>query len=335
MNKQRSIPQVEFDIVKEALVALGVLMVAVVLAALVFGAPYSKAITIQQVAQQEPHALIETAMRDLTGQSAIAEYGPPYNNNGTAQHLGFFSPERWFGVTHPVNPPQVDVLGPLQDAAVLNPALAQAVTEWKDATASQQAAWVKAFDQAEPTAPISATSTLQLPAAAAQASGPLPLMMSGELQMARAGLLAAAIDGTGTKNIYQYSEQDSLLFLQGQIMEKIAAQRNLLGNPQWGIVHEEANYPGPWWLTPYAFLYQIPPYSTSPNGDMMAAGTMAVAFLILLFLPLLPLLNRLPKWLRVYRLIWRDYYRWVRGESAPAPVAAEEGDGHHAVSMAD
>ena len=331
MNKQRAIPLVEFDIVKEALVALGVLLVAVVLAALIFGAPYSKAVTIQQIAKTEPHALIETAMRDLTNQSAIATYGPPYNNNGTSQHVGFLSPERWFGVTHPVNPPQVDVLGPLQDAAVLNPALGLALTEWKDASASQQAAWVKAFDQAEPTAAISATSTLELSASEAQASGPLPLMMSGELQLARSGLLAAAIDGTGTKNIYQYSEQNSLLFLQGQIMESIAAKRNLLGNPQWGIVHEEANYPGPWWLTPYAFLYQIPPYSTSPNGDMMAAGTMGVAFLILLFLPLLPVLNRFPKWLRVYRLIWRDYYRWVRGGSAPI----EESEGHHAVSMAD
>ena len=318
MNKGRRVPLVEFDIVKEMLVALGVIFVAVVACALIFRAPYSKAVTIQQIAQQEPHALIETAMRDLTGQSALAQYGPPYNTGGSPQHVGFLSPERWFGVTHPVNPPRVDVLQPLAAAAVLNPALGQALNAWKAATSAQQAAWVKAFNAAEPKAPISATSTLELPPAAARASGPLPLMMSGELQLARAGLLAAAIDGTGTKNIYQYSEQDSLLFLQGQVMQQIAAKRDLLGNPQWGIVHEEANYPGPWWLTPYAFLYQIPPYSTSPNGDMMAAGTMAIVFLLLLFLPLLPVANRLPKWLRVYRLIWRDYYRWVRGGPAPA-----------------
>ncbi len=326
MNEQRRVPLVEFDMVKEALVALGIVASAVVACALIFGAPYSKPITIQQVARQEPHALIRTALRDLTGQSAMARYGPPYNTGGTAQHLGFFAPARWFGVTHPVDPRQVDVLGPLSDAAVLNPALGQALSEWKAATPAQRAAWVKAFEQIEPTAAISPSSTLELPPAAAAASGPLPLMMSGELQLGRAGLLAAAIDGTGTTNVYQYSEQDSLLFLQGQVIQKIAAQRNLLGYPQWGIVHEEGNYPGPWWLTPYAFLYQVPPYSTSPNGDLMAAGTMGVLFLVLFFLPLIPVVNRLPKWLRVYRWIWRDYYRWVRG--GPAPVDARKAAGH-------
>ena len=328
MNERRRVPLVEFDMVKEALVALGVVFGAVVACALIFGAPYSPPLTIQQVARQEPHALIRTALRDLTGQSAMARYGPPYNDGGAAQHLGFFAPERWFGVTHPIDPSQVDVLRPLGDASVLNPALARALAQWKAAPAGQRAAWAKAFAQAEPTAPISAASALELPPGAAAASGPLAEMMSGELQLARAGLLGAAIDGTGTANVYQYSEQDSLLFLQGQVIQQIAAQRNLLGYPQWGIVHEEANYPGPWWLTPYAFLYQIPPYSTSPNGDLMAAGTMAVLFLVLLFLPLIPLLNRLPKWLRVYRWIWRDYYRFVRG--GPAPAAGRKATGHAA-----
>lgn len=312
MTKDVQPPQVEFDIVKEALVAVAVVLGVVTACSLIFGAPFRPAITIQQVARQDPHAVIATALRDLTGTSAIAQYGPPYNTNGTAQHLGFFAPARWFGVTHPVDPPQVDVLRPLQAAAVLQPALGTALRAWSAATPAQRSAWARAFAKAEPSAPISAESTIELPAAAASASGPLPRMMSGELQLARAGLLAAAIDGTGSRNVYQYSEQNSLLFLQGQVMQKIARERNLLGNPQWGIVHEEANYPGPWWLTPYAFLYQIPPYSTSPNGDLMAAGTMAVIFLILLFLPLIPLLNQLPKRLRVYRLIWRDYYRWVR-----------------------
>lgn len=325
--EKRSVPLVEFDIVKEALVAGAIVLGIVVLCAAILGAPYSPAITIRQIARQHPHALIETAMRDLTGQSRIAQYGPPYTDAPNAQHLGFFSPARWFGVTHPVNPLQVDVVGPLTKAAVLNPALGQALTTWKQASPGQQTAWAQAFDQAVPTAGISAANTLELSLAASSAVGPLPLMMSGILQLGRAGLLGAAINNTTT--VYQYSEQDSLLFLQGQVLHQIASQRDLLGS-QWGIVHEEGPYPGPWWLTPYAFLYQIPPYSTSPNGDLMAAGTMAVVFLVLLFLPLIPFLNTLPKRLRVYRLIWRDYYRWVRGggpdDAKIAPARGKKAD---------
>jgi hypothetical protein len=146
-------------------------------------------------------------------------------------------------------------------------------------------------------------------------------MMSGLLRLGRAGLLGAAINGP--RDVYSYSEQNSLLFLQGQVMAQIAAKRDLLGT-QWGILHEEGPYPGPWWLTPYSFLYQIPPYRTSPNGDLMAAGTMAVVFVLLMFVPFLPGVNQLPKRLRVYRLIWRDYYRWVRGEPhGPAPAKRE------------
>ncbi len=308
--QERRIPMVEFDIVKEALVAGAIVLGIVLLCASIFGAPYSPAITIRQIAREHPHALIETAMRDLTGTSLIATYGPPYTHDtANAQHLGFFSPERWFGVTHPVDPPTTDVLHPLQDAAVLNPALTQALQSWAHASSAQQAAWVKAFDAAVPSAQISATNTLELSAQATAASGPLPTMMSGILQLGRAGLLGAAINDN--QNVYSYSEQDSILFLQGDVLLNIAAQRDLLGS-QWGILHEEGPYPGPWWLTPYTFLYQIPPYSTSSSGDLMAASTMALIFLVLLFLPLIPFLNTLPKRFRVYRLIWRDYYHWVR-----------------------
>ena len=323
--QKSEVPLREFDIVKEALVAGAVVLGIVLLCAAIFGAPYSPAITIRQVARQHPHALIETAMRDLTGQSAIAQYGPPYTNAPTYQHLGFFAPAKWFGVTHPVNPPQVDVIGPLTRAAVLDPSLSQALTAWQQASPTQQSAWAKTFDQALPSATISADNTVDLSATATAASGPLPAMMSGILRMGRAGLLGAAINGPG--DVYQYSEQNSLLFLQGQVLANIASSRNLLGT-QWGILHEEGPYPGPWWLTPYSFLYQIPPYSTSPNGDLMAAGTMALLFLILLFLPFLPGLQTLPKRLRVYRLIWRDYYRWVR--SPDDPHSAERKKPSHA-----
>jgi hypothetical protein len=49
---------------------------------------------------------------------------------------------------------------------------------------------------------------------------------------------------------------------------------------------------------------------------------MAVLTLILIFVPYIPGLNRLPQLLGVHRLIWRDHYREQR-----AAVAAGEGSG--------
>jgi hypothetical protein len=48
--------------------------------------------------------------------------------------------------------------------------------------------------------------------------------------------------------------------------------------------------------------------STSPNGDLEVGAIMIVLFLILLFLPFIPGLNRIPRGIRVYRWIWRDWY---------------------------
>ncbi len=316
------LPTVEFDMVKEALIAFGIVLVLVLTAAAVLGGPYSPAITVRQVARSHPRMLVATAMRDLLGTSRIARRGPPYQSEGSYQHLGPLAPEKWFGVTRPVNPPKVDVLGPLRRAAELNPSVGAALTRWNGATTTEQEGWGKSFLSALRTADVTAGGRILLPARKVTLSGPLPVMMQAELDLARAGLLAAAINGPG--GVYHYSVQDSLLFLQGEVLHKLAGQRNLLGS-QWGILHEEGPYPGPWWVAPYSFLYQIPPYSTSSNGDLMAAGTMGLLFAFLLLVPVLPIARDVPRRVRVYRLIWRDYYRWIRGGDPRTRMRSETG----------
>lgn len=324
------LPHVEFDMVKEALVALGVVMALVLTCAAVLGGPYRPAVTIRSVARGHPRALVATALRTLLGQSRLDRRGPPYQAVGTYQHLGPFAPERWFGATHPVDPPEAFVLGPLRRAAALDPALLRALARWQKAAPAQRQAWGRALEAALPHLAVNSRGQIVAPPALRRAAGPLPVLMQGELDLARAGLLGAAINGPG--DVYHYSVQNSLLFLQGEVLHQIAAHHDLLGS-QWGILHEEGPYPGPWWVAPYAFLYQIPPYRTSPNGDLMAASTMAVLFLVLLFLPLIPGLRDLPRHLRVYRLIWRDYYRRVPGggavvqERAPSPHGAPAPEG--------
>ena len=83
------------------------------------------------------------------------------------------------------------------------------------------------------------------------------------------------------------------------------------------MMNETGNYPGQAWLWLYTFWYQVPPFSTSTNADAQIWAIMAR--------PLArrssasrssPGVRSLPRRLRVYRLIWRDYYR-VAERSGP------------------
>ncbi len=309
-------PTIPFDLVKEAVLSGALIAVLVVGAALVFGAPYVKPVTIQGVARTQPVLFLRTAARDLGNRSAIAQFGPPYNH-GTAgvQSIGFLHPQTLLGVTTPIHPPTTDVLAPLRMATPLDPALGAALQRWTRAGARQQQAWVTAYLAALPRATV-AHGAVAIPAAT---DGPVPALLTALRQLAVGGLMSGALDratpsgaGAPPNTLYRYDVAPTLLFLQGQALHQQAKRYDLLGE-QWGIMHDEQSYPGPWWLTPYTFLYQIPPYSTSPAGDMMAAYTMLVVFLVLIALPWIPGLRGLPRRLRVYRVIWRDWYRAVEG----------------------
>ena len=89
----------------------------------------------------------------------------------------------------------------------------------------------------------------------------------------------------------------------------------MLGS-QWGMMNSTGNYPGQAWLWLYTFWYQIPPYNTvwASNADALVWLTMGVLTLALIVFPYLPYLNRLPYYLGVHRLIWREYYHDVHAE---------------------
>lgn len=303
------IPSKPFDLVKFMAVTFAAVFVLVILLATVFGAPYHPAVTNQQVARQNPQVFQLTAAADLAGQGDMSTYGPPYNTNGTdgVQTLGFFAPQIWtyklFGLTYPVDPQQDFVLGPLSMAKSLDPAVAAALTSYNGSTAAQRSAWAANYFQALTKANGDWAS---LPAGD---YGPVPVMLDALRKMAAGGLLSGAIDRTNP--VYRYDVGRDLLFLQGDALHTVAGKLDLKGE-QWGIMHDEGPYPGPWWLTPYTFLYQVPPWSTSPAGDMMAGYTMLIVFLVLFFLPFIPGLNKLPKYLYVHKVIWRDYYQQVR-----------------------
>lgn len=324
-TRPETYPQQPFDLVKEAGLSGLFVLALVAVAAIAFRAPYVRPLTIARVARTEPVLFLRTAARDLGGLSEIANYGPPYNHGtGHVQAVGPFHPQTILGVTQPIHPQTVDVLHPLRMAARLDPGLTAALSRWQRATALQRRAWIARYLAGLHRARVQGDRVV-LPAVAA---GPVPTLLSALRAMGAGGLLSGAMDRTSP--VYHDSFEPSLLFLQGAALHRLAARNDLLGS-EWGIMHDESSYPGPWWLTPYTFLYQIPPYSTSPAGDLMAAYTMLVVFLLLAAVPFLPGVRDLPRRLRVYRVIWRDWYRRVetpelpeRRRAGPAPRSASQ-----------
>jgi hypothetical protein len=312
----RGIPMVPYDLIKEGLIALVLVLLLVCGMAAWLSSPDEPPLTAQTVATTEPIIFLQTALGELNGTDSINTYGPPYNNgDGSVQSLGPISPQRWLGVHIPINTPQDDVIGPLQMVAREDPRVATALQTFQQASPATQAAWETAFGTALAKARVSGHGVL-LPAGA---YGPVAPMMTALLNLGRAGLLEAAIDHS--TRIYSTNNTLSLLFLQASALPALAAKDHLVGT-QWGMMNETGNYPGQAWLWLYTFWYQVPAYANSPSADLLVILTMGVLTLALILLPWIPGLNALPRLLGVYRLIWRDYYRSaVPHTQAPPPAA--------------
>ncbi len=304
----RGIPTKPYDLLKEGLIFLSLIALIILILAAVLGSPDYPTVTGKDVAEAEPLAFLKTSANILAGNSSIQNYGPPYNEGGNPQELLGITPQTWFGIKYPINP-QVDfILVPLERISVINPALNTALETYESASTEQQMIWVNAYlgglEQA-----TQQDSQVYIPEGD---YGPVSTMMEGMLALGKSGLLEGALESSSGLP-YDLNYTDSLLFFQDDVDASVAEKLDMLGE-QWGVAHETGNYPGAWWLWPYAFWYQIPPMSTSPNADIQAIALITAVFAILFFLPFIPVLNRFPKWLGIYRIIWRDWYRSSSGK---------------------
>jgi hypothetical protein len=107
---------------------------------------------------------------------------------------------------------------------------------------------------------------------------------------------------------YNTNYTKPLLFIaSGSYLSNLAGAQHLQGT-QWGMMNETGNYPGQAWLWLYTMWYQVPPMKTSSNADLEVWAIMMVLTVALIFLPFIPILRSIPRWSRVYRLIWRQHY---------------------------
>ena len=173
--------------------------------------------------------------QELAGSSESAGYGPPYNNASDGIAIGPLKPQKWFGVTHPVDPAQDFVLTPLRSQA--QPAdVAAALKAWDAASSEQQGTWATAYDAAIADADGD-------PSKVANGDyGPVPLLARGITDMAASGSLDGILMAQGT--FYQTDYTKQILFLgDGSDLDDAATAAHLQGNT-WGMMNETGSYPG-------------------------------------------------------------------------------------------
>ncbi|MGE5530639.1 MAG: hypothetical protein ACM3VW_00810 [Bacteroidota bacterium] len=316
-------PVERYDLIQEGTIAVVVVLVLVVALSVIFSAPVMHAVTFKQWAAAAPEDFATTTLTELAGTSETATYGPPYNSGtGQVQNIvGNFSMQNVTGVHTPVNAPQEFVIAPLTAFAELNPAIGASLKQWQGADAKQQQVWSQNA--------ISATLKIEgntVSLTGHGETGPVAPMLSAMLAAAKAGMLdSQLVQSSG--NTYSWNLTKPLLYLaDGSYLGQIADKYKLKGD-QWGIMNEIGSWPGQPWLWWYAMWYNVPGPIRAAHGysDIYAIMFAMPVVLLILLIPFIPGVRSLPRYLKIYRLIWRPYYKRYGTEPKPepSPVAPE------------
>jgi hypothetical protein len=308
-----------YDLVKELCIAVGVVALLAILLSVLFSSPDEKPSTIAQWSRQMPINFVATAAKELDGTSDTAEYGPPYNHNsGSVQHFLFLHPQRWLGVSHPIDTAEDYVIGPLETVPG-DPALRSALAEYRAALAATRKAWGEAYakpleeyetaleEKKTPPRTVALDSSSGAVTVKASGAGPVPALMGGLLSLAQSGGLDGAL--LTSNQFFQTDYTKPLLFIaDGGLLSERAEQQHLLGE-QWGMMNETGSYPGQVWLWLYTLWYQVEPIKSSSNADIQVMLIMGLLSLAFICIPFIPGVRDLPRRIPIYKLIWKEHYR--------------------------
>lgn len=289
----------EYDLFKELTVGVIVVSLLVVAVSAIFSSPDDKSVTLKSWADSQPNDFVVTANAELGHTSDSAGYGPPYNSTaGATQTIGALDLQSLAGVKIPIDTAKDFVIGPL--STLPNPPAA--VSTWNAATSTQRTAWTdaygKALDKAKDNDPA---------AVASGDYGPVPEITGALLTMAKQGSLDSVLNAGGS--FYNFNYTRSMLFLgDGAYFTDLATSLHLTGD-QWGMINGIGYYPGQSWLWMFSLFYQIEPFKSLPNADLVIILIVAALTLVLMIVPLIPGLRNLPRVIPIHRLIWKDYYK--------------------------
>ena len=295
-----SYPTRSYDLVKEFTIALAVMTGLALVLAAVFSSPDDPAITMASWANADSADVVATATGELAGTTTSATYGAPYNHASEGQSVLGLKLQKWGGTRLALSSEDL-VLQPLRGVAG-DPALTDALDAWQAMSPADRTAAATAYADALARAPDGDPAQVD-----PGPYGPVPELATGFLRLARSGGLEGSLTSSGT--FYGGDETRAMLLLSdGAYLEDRAVAEHL-GGDQWGMMNEVGNYPGQPWMWLYTFWYQVKPFSTSENADAQVWMLMMVLTLALMFVPWIPVLRDIPRWIPVHRLVWREHYR--------------------------
>jgi hypothetical protein len=347
-------PERPYDLITEGTIAVVFVAVLCILAASLWASPdggltypggpkspAGQAFSAKYWDVNDPSDLAQTAVQELAGGTTTAGYGPPFNQTtGASQEIIGIKPAEIakfiFGLTLPINTANDFVLAPVsQLAAPSNPAVAAAVSRYKAAggdlapgaaagqiASSQQMTWLNNYAKA--LAASSAKFTPTSITVKAGNYGPVPAIITAELAIANNGSLDGYFQGS-QQQLSTNTTMGTMFFSDGTLWGNIAEAQGV-GGDQWGVMNELWNFPGQVWLWLYSGMYQIPALNPSTNANLdLDVGLLMIVlgFLLPMFAPWIPVINRIPRWIPLYKIIYRKYYARMTGGQPPAEVPGE------------
>ena len=341
-------PERPYDLIAEGTIAVIFVALLVILASSLWaspnggltypGAPKSpagQAFSARYWDANDPSDLAATVVQELAGGTTTAGYGPPFNQTtGASQQIIGIKPaeiaKAIFGLTQPINTANDFVLAPVsQLAAPFNPAVAAAVSQYKAAggdlapgapadqvASSQQMTWLNNYAKA-----LSASGAKVTPTSITVNSGdygPVPAIITAELAIANNGSLDGYFQGS-QQQLSTDTTLGTMFFSDGSLWGNIAEAQGV-GGDQWGVMNELWNFPGQVWLWLYAGMYQIPALNANNANLDLDVGLLMIVFgfLLPMFAPWIPVINRIPRWIPLYKIIYRKYYHGTPGGQPPA-----------------
>jgi hypothetical protein len=336
-----------YDLVAEGTIAVIIVALLVLLAASLWASPNAgltypggpkspagQAFSAKYWDGNDPADLAATAVTELAGGSTTAGYGPPFNTTtGASQQIIGIKPAeiaKWiFGLTLPINTANDFVLAPVtQLVAPFNPVVAVAIRTYKaaggdlapgapaDQVASpRQMTWLTNYTNALSAKSAKVTPTLI--AVKAGNYGPVPIIIAAELAIAHNGSLDGYFQGS-EQQLSTNTTMGTMFFSDSTLWGNIATAQGIAGN-QWGVMNEVWNFPGQVWLWLYSGMYQIPALASNNSNLDLDVGLLMLlfGFLLPMFAPWIPGINRIPRWIPLYKIIYRRYYATTTGGQPP------------------
>jgi len=251
----------------------GALVGLILVLALIFPSPFIKPDTIKEIATDDPK---------LVGQTLMSEFD---HSSDTATYLDNIDPYTFDTRAVFVEQPYAQVSTLMHSSNLLN--------AYNREPKADQDAQLKAaqgyFAKDNPGKP--------------DTKNPIEMSVIKLVDMAQSGLYEASlnsVDPTNTNDMYA-----SRFLADTGVMDNQAQALNIT-TEQYGMVREEKGHipPGAWWLTPIGVLNHTI-LANDDNGDRDGAIILGLSLLLLMAFPFIPVLNRIPDWLKVYKLIWR------------------------------